>query len=213
MELILEKLYLNRFNEKEKEAKKRLWKYLCSDFFQKFIPADSRVVDMGASLCEFINAIKAREKIAVDKLVIGRFADKDVKIFSNLDELEPNSVDIIFMSNFLEHLAFSEDVFAVLSKVRVILKRGAKVIIIGPNIRFAYKNYWNFIDHKVALSDLSLAEALLAMDFKIIKKVPRFLPFTTKSKYPKWTWLVRLYLNAPFLWRIFGKQYLIVCQK
>lgn len=213
MNSIPEKLYLGRFTNGEREMKKKIWKCLCSDFLHKFIPADSVVVDMGAGSCEFINTVKAREKIAIDKLSISRFADKNVKIFSSLDALNSDSADIIFMSNFLEHLPCFDDVATIFSKAKAVLKHGGKIIIMGPNIRFTYKNYWNFIDHQIALSDLSLLELLPAIGFRITKRISRFMPFTVKSRYPKWIWLIRVYLKANFLWVIFGKQYLIICEK
>lgn len=210
---IFGKLYSNRFSEKEIKVKQQLWKTLCREFFQNFISSEDTVVDMGAGFCEFVNSINAKKKIAIDRLSIVRFAEKDVKILKTAEEIEPNSINVVFMSNFLEHLLHIEDVFAAFREVQRMLMQGGKIIIIGPNMRFAYRDYWNFIDHRLALSDLSIEEVLNTLDFKIIKKIPRFLPFSTKSKYPKWNWLVWIYLKVPFLWRFFGKQYLIIGEK
>lgn len=210
---VFKDLYSKRFNEKDKKMRQKLWNVLCAHFFQKFISAEDTVVDMGAGFCEFINSIKAKEKIAIDKLAIGDFAEKNVKILEDLEELSLNSVDVIFMSNFLEHLKSIEDAIAILNKAKQVLKKRGKLIIIGPNMRFAYREYWDFIDHRLALSDLSLSELLNMLDFRIIKQIPRFLPFSTKSRYPKVDWLVEIYLKSPFLWIFFGKQYLIICDK
>lgn len=210
---IFDKLYANRFSEAERESRNKIWKVLCRDFFQRFVSTQDTVVDLGAGLCEFINFIKAGKKIAVDELIITRFAHSDVKILDDIEKLEPLSADVIFMSNFLEHLLSIDDVMKKLSRLRQALKQGGRLIIMGPNIRFAYKDYWIFFDHRIPLTDLSLAELLAAMDFRLTKIVPKFLPFTTKSGYPKWSWLVKTYLKMPFLWRIFGRQYLIICEK
>jgi hypothetical protein len=41
----------------------------------------------------------------------------------------------------------------------------------------------------------------------------RFLPFTSKSRLPKWGWLVALYLRLrPAQW-LFGKQTFVVARK
>ncbi len=51
------------------------------------------------------------------------------------------------------------------------------------------------------------------LDFKIKKVIPRFLPYTTKSRLPKHPLLIKIYLRIPLLWRIFGKQSLIIAEK
>ena len=38
---------------------------LCS-FFSRWIPADATVLDLGCGYCEFINAVRARKKYAMD---------------------------------------------------------------------------------------------------------------------------------------------------
>lgn len=210
---LFDKLYLNRFNETERKARKAIWRILCRDFFQKFISKADTVVDMGAGFCEFINFIKAGRKIAVDELTVAQFADSPVEVFSEIEKLQDNTADVVFMSNFLEHLLSIDDVISKLIQVRKVLKDKGKLIIMGPNIRFVSGGYWIFIDHRIPLTDLSLAELLRALDFKLIKAIPKFLPFTTKSKYPQWAWLVKVYLRIPLLWRIFGRQYLILCEK
>lgn len=210
---LFDKLYLNRFSEAERKSRKTIWKILCRDFFQKFISESDTVVDMGAGFCEFINFIKAGRKIAVDELTVAQFADSGVEVFSEIEELQDNTADIVFMSNFLEHLPSIDEAISKLSRVGKVLKNKGKLIIMGPNIRFVSGGYWIFIDHRIPLTDLSLVELLKALDYKLIKAIPKFLPFTTKSKYPQWGWLVKVYLKMPILWKIFGRQYLIICEK
>ncbi|PIY59787.1 SAM-dependent methyltransferase, partial [Candidatus Woesearchaeota archaeon CG_4_10_14_0_8_um_filter_47_5] len=41
----------------------------------------------------------------------------------------------------------------------------------------------------------------------------KFLPYSTKSRLPKWPLFVRIYLALPLLQDIFGKQMFIVAQK
>jgi len=214
----IDKLYCGRFSTGDLEKKNRLWKLLCREFFQKYIAADAAVLDIGAGYCEFINNIKAGAKYAVDlNPDTPRFAAPDVKVFiadaTKLDFLEENIIDIAFMSNFLEHLNTKFEVLAVLKSVLRILKPGGKVLILQCNVRYAYKQYWDFFDHNIPLTDKSLAEALELAGFKINKIYPRFLPYTTKSRLPWNDWLVKAYLRIPLAWKILGAQAFIVGEK
>lgn len=218
MESRLGKLYRERFDAGEMSKRNRLWRVLCTDFFQKLIPEGSTVLDIGAGYCEFINNIRARKKYAVDlNEDIRRFANQDVEVFvcsaSNLDFLPDNSINIAFMSNFLEHLKTKEEVLEVLLEVHRVLKLGGAVLILQPNIRYAYKQYWDFFDHHIPLSDKSLAEALRIAGFEVERIIPRFLPYTTKSKLPQHDFLVRLYLRFPPAWQIMGGQAFVVGRK
>ena len=86
-------------------------------------------------------------------------------------------------------------------------------MLLQPNIRFAYKVYWDFFDHQLPFSDRAMVEALQACGFGIESVRPRFLPYTTKSTLPSWPILVKLYLRCPPLHWLFGKQMFIVAVK
>lgn len=43
--------------------------------------------------------------------------------------------------------------------------------------------------------------------------IPRFLPYTTKSRLPQAPWLIRLYLRVPLAWWLLGKQALVVAER
>lgn len=218
MESKLGKLYRERFDAGEMSKRNKLWRVLCTDFFQRFIPEDSTVLDIGAGYCEFINNIRARKKYAVDLNEDARcFANRDVEVFvcsaSHLDFLPDNSIDIAFMSNFLEHLQSKEEVLQVLVEVHRVCKPSGRVLILQPNIKYVYGKYWDFFDHRIPLTDKSLAEALVIAGLDIEKIVPRFLPYTTKSRLPQWDFLVKLYLRFPGIWQIMGKQAFVVGRK
>ena len=83
----------------------------------------------------------------------------------------------------------------------------------GPNIRYLAAQYWDFYDHCLPLSHLSLEEGLVQADFEIDQIVPRFLPYTTRSRLPRHGILVALYLRVPLVWRLLGKQFLVVGRK
>jgi len=218
MSLRVAKLYKERFSPEEVERKNRMWRVLCTDFFQRFVPEDSIVLDIGAGYCEFINNIRARRKYAVDLNQDTRTcANRDVEVFTSsandLHFLPPDSVDIAFMSNLLEHMQSKEEVLQVLVGVHRVCKRGGRVLILQPNIRYVRDQYWDFFDHRIPLTDKSLAEALVIAGFDIERIFPRFLPYTTKSRLPSFPLLVRIYLRIPLAWRILGRQAFIIGRK
>ncbi len=213
----LTKLYGERFDSQEVTKKNKLWRILCVDFFQKFIPEDSIVLDIGAGYCEFINNIKARKKYALDlNPDTNNYANSNVEVHispaNDLKFLQDKSVDIIFISNFLEHLKTKEEVLQILLEVRRVCKSEGSALILQPNIRYAYKQYWDFFDHHIPISDKSLVEALQMTGFKIDKIYPQFLPYTTKSRLPQSDFFVKLYLKIPVLWQILGKQAFVVAK-
>jgi hypothetical protein len=61
----LQREYTLRFSPHE-DYPQRVWRILCSRFFARFIPAESRVLDLGAGCGEFINNIEAAERLAMD---------------------------------------------------------------------------------------------------------------------------------------------------
>lgn len=214
----LQGLYQNRFPEAELDQKNAIWKVLCEEYFSRFVASDATVVDVGAGYCEFINNIAAGRKLAIDlNLDTGKFAAPDVEVIHNdasaMTDIDSDSVDVVFMSNFLEHLPGKAEVLATLREARRVIRPSGRLMILQPNIRFLPGEYWDFFDHHTPLSDRSLCEALRMIDMKIVVCHPRFLPYTTKSRLPKASIFVRWYLRLPFLWRLLGKQALIVAEK
>jgi SAM-dependent methyltransferase len=214
----LTKLYDNRFDEKEKERKNALWKVLCSSFFQQYISEEAYVLDVGAGFCEFINNITCREKYAIDlNENISSYANPDVHVTHGA--LEDFSIthsgifDIVFMSNFLEHLRSKENVLQVLAESYRLLKNNGCILVMQPNIRYLYREYWDFFDHHIPISDKSLVEALKLTGFIIELVIPRFLPYTTKSRLPQYPAFVKAYLKIPFAWKLFGKQAFVIGKK
>ena len=214
----LQNLYHQRFPEQELAQKSAIWKVLCKHFFQRFVLPSDTVVDIGAGYCEFINNIEAAHKIVVDlNPDVKRFAADGIRVINesctSIGALESNSVDVVFMSNFLEHLPSKEMVLDTFREAHRILRKDGRIIALQPNIRFLYAEYWDFFDHHTALSDRSLVEGLQLAGFTPVKVIPQFLPYTTKSRLPKAAWLVRLYLLFPPIWRLLGKQALVVAKK
>lgn len=214
----LETLYRQRFPEHELAHKQAIWRVLCRQFFSRYIKSTDTVVDIGAGYCEFINNIPAQERIAVDlNPEVSRFAGVGVRVINEscaaVNELPNGCADVVFMSNFLEHLPNKALVLDTFREAWRILNETGRIIVLQPNIRFLYAEYWDFFDHHTALSDRSLVEGLHLAGFVPDVVIPRFLPYTTKSALPQAPWLVSLYLRCPPAWRVLGKQTLVVAHK
>ena len=212
------KLYRKRFSTIEYEQKNQLWRILCEHFFQKYVHPSDAVLDVGAGYCEFINHINCRHKIALDSNEETKlYADKAVQVIqassSNMSMLPDASVDTAFTSNFLEHLPDKEELLMSLTEIYRVLRRGGRILILQPNIRFLHGEYWDFLDHHIPLTDRTLVEALELTGFQVTEVRPRFLPFTTKSRLPQHAWLIRLYLLIPPAQWLLGKQTWIVAVK
>lgn len=211
----LTSLYRHRFAESELPEKNRIWQVLCRHFFSRHVKPDDTVVDIGAGYCEFINNIVCKRKIAVDlNPEVRQRANPDVEVINEsctaIASLPSGSVDVVFMSNFLEHLPDKGLVLDTFREARRLLRAGGRVIVLQPNIRFLYAEYWDFFDHHTALSDRSLVEGLQLAGLQPTVVIPRFLPYTTKSRLPKAPWLIHAYLKFPLAWRLLGKQALVV---
>ncbi len=211
-------IYRVRFTEPDEEKKAKMWQVLVKYYLQQFVKKDFAVLDLGAGCCEFINNVICGKKYAVDiNPRVRECAATGVETLvcpsTEITGVADGSVDLVFASNFLEHLADRETLLKTLQEVRRILKPGGSFVIISPNIAGVRWEFWDFFDHIIPLTPRGLGEALAASGFKIKKVVPRFLPYTTKSRLPQSPRLFRFYLKCPLCRRLFGKQMLIVAGK
>ena len=199
------------------DYRRKVWGVLAS-YFGHWIPPAGAVLDLGAGYCEFINNVRAGTKYAMDlNPDIFHQAAPNVRILhqdcSDPWPLAETELDTVFTSNFLEHLPGKEAVRGALSNAYRCLKPGGRFIAMGPNIKYTRGAYWDFFDHYVALTDLSLCEALSHCGFVIEKRQGRFLPYTMSQgrQYP--LWMLRLYLAMPAMWLLLGKQFLVIARK
>jgi SAM-dependent methyltransferase len=210
-------LYANRFSATESRRRNGVWRELVR-YLRRFIATDAVVLDLACDRGEFINQVVARERWAVDIRDVREALDPAVR-FVQVDGLtadtvlERRSFDVIFMSNYLEHLPSGDHVVAQFAVVARLLKAGGRVIVLQPNIRLVGGHYWDFLDHKTALTERSLEEAATAAGLETERTIVRFFPFSTKARVPQWALLVRLYLAVPFLWLFLGRQTLFVARR
>lgn len=214
----LAELYRIRFQDSFLPRKREIWKVLCEDFFQTFVRTDDTVVDVACGYGEFINNIQAKNKIAVDLNPDSRkFLNSDVEFHSvpagAVSQIGKAKADVLFTSNFLEHLPDKTALNGFLEEVFRTLKPGGRYLILGPNLRYLPGEYWDFYDHHLGLTHLSLGEALELKGFEVEKCIDKFLPYTTQGSLPTHPMLVKLYLKVPPIWRLLGKQFFIIAKK
>ena len=213
----LEAIYDQRFND-HISYRNKVWQVLVSEFFCRFIDSGASVLDIGCGYGEFINHVVCKKKYGIDLNSRARerlqpgitFFEQDC---STTWPLPNNSLDVVFTSNFFEHLPSKQALFGTLSEAMRCLKPAGRLIAMGPNIRFIGGAYWDFWDHHLALTDSSLAEVMRVQNFRIERVIDRFLPYTMVNQRSVPSFLISLYLKMPVFWRVFGKQFLVFARK
>jgi len=210
-------VYGHRFDDADEAAKQALWQEV-TRYRQRFVDPGSVVLDLACDRGHFIRCIRAREKWATDLRDVSAYLGDDVRFMQGdglaLADLLPNGhFDVVFMSNYLEHLPSGEAVIEQFRVVRDLLRPGGRAIVLQPNIRLVGGRYWDFIDHTVALTERSLAEACELAGLTADRTIVRFLPYTTKSRLPQSRRLVRAYLAFRPAWALLGKQTLFIARR
>jgi ubiquinone/menaquinone biosynthesis C-methylase UbiE len=213
----LQNWYERRFAE-HAQYRNDVWKVLTADFFQKYVPESATVLDVGCGWGEFSNNIRAAKKYGIDlNPDSATHLSPDVELLSQDCtahwSVPDGSVDLVFTSNFFEHLESVRDITTTVHQAHRVLRQGGLIIALGPNIRHVKGKYWDFIDHRTPLTDASLAELFSGCGFTIEKQLSRFLPYTMMGGPKPPVSFVRLYLRVPLAWRVLGAQFLVVGRK
>lgn len=188
-----------------------LWHSLWRFHFSKLITPDDCVLDLGCGYGNFINAVVAKRRIAVDTWPeFPRFLHPAIEAVvgpvTHLDFLVDGTVDFAFASNLFEHLS-QDDFGIVLDRLRSKLSSRGTLTILQPNYRYAYREYFDDYTHITVYSHVSLCDFLTARGYEVVEVQPRFLPLTIKSRLPVSPVLIRAYLALPF--KPLGKQMLV----
>ena len=175
----------------------------------------STLVELGAGFCDFVNQFPAKKKIVYDlnpEMKSAAAADVDWVLGDarQIAELPDGSVDLVFASNFLEHLE-GDAVDELLEAVHAALRPGGRLMLIQPNHRRCAEHYFDDPTHVTVFDDRNIGPWLERAGFRIRRLVPGLLPFSMKSGAPKWPLLVRAYLNSPI--RPFAAQMYLVAER
>jgi SAM-dependent methyltransferase len=194
-------------------ARDRVWGAICR-YLQRYVPEDGVVLDLGAGYCSFVNHIRAATRHALDASPeLSRHAGAGVTAHvgrcEDLAAFATGSLDAVFASNLLEHLEWPS-IERTLDEVRRVLKPGGRLILLQPNFRYCAGTYFDDYTHRTIFTHVGLADLLASRGFAVERVVPRFLPFSFKSRGPKWGFLVALYLRLP--WRPLARQMLVVAR-
>jgi SAM-dependent methyltransferase len=104
----LQRIYEARFSGTA-AYRKRVWEILIPEFFQQFIQPTDAVLDLGCGYGEVINSVRCGTKFAMDLNPDApshldpsiHFLEQDC---STRWALASDSLDVVFTSNFFEHL-------------------------------------------------------------------------------------------------------------
>lgn len=214
MTRLLPELYDARFNEREVSSKLAVWREI-THFLQRYIPSDAPLLDLGCDRGHFIRWAVASERWATDIRDVSAELPPDVRFVkcSGLalgSRLPDSYFGAVFMSNYLEHLETGDDVIRQLEVAARLVRVGGSVVVLQPNIRLVGARYWDFIDHRVALTERSLLEAAELAGLRTTELITRFLPYSTKGRLPTAPTLVRAYLRIRPAWLLLGRQTLYV---
>jgi hypothetical protein len=116
-----------------------LWETLVANVFQKEIPPDGVVLELGAGYGEFINGVRARRRIAVDHWPgmaehLAPGVEPLVTEINQLGGLADDSVDYVFSSNCFEHVP-QKHLVECLAQLQRKMKAGARLTIVQPNFK------------------------------------------------------------------------------
>ena len=211
-----QRLYEYRFRNVDQARREHVWSAIAPVIYQ-WLGRPARILDPAAGRCEFLNAVPAAERWGVDAVkydeAIPREGTRLLVSEIMQTDLPGSYFDGIFVSNFLEHLSDSDGVAMFLTKMWECTKPGGRIAIIGPNFRYCPREYFDYADHRVILTEQSVAEHLYAAGFEVLQVHPRFLPYTFAGRVPSHPALVRAYLRFPLTWSVLGKQFLVIAAR
>lgn len=183
-------------------------------YLQRYVPRGAPLLDLGSGYCDFVNAIEARPRYALD-----RDLDPAAYAAPGVIPLQADAADLsgvaepletVFASNLLEHLTF-EHALEVAQAVFSALAPGGRWLLLQPNFRYCPTTYFDDYTHRTVFTHVSLADFLRAAGFEIERVEPRFLPFSMNTRAPTWRPLVWAYLRSPLRPR--AKQMFLIARR
>lgn len=193
-----------------------VWQVVAEHLSSWILP-QAHVLEIGAGYCAWINAVRAARRVAIDVWPeVGRHAAPGVEArvldaATALRGLGASAFDVVLASNVLEH--FDPDAAGrIVADTWYVLRPGGRMIVIQPNFRHAWHNYFDDYTHRSIFTDVSLPALLRANGFAIDLVKARFLPYSMRdSRLPIRGWLVRAYLHSPV--KPLAGQMLVVAHK
>ena len=190
-------LYTKYFKNRNETLKNSLKSHNSSRVFETFLSALSYfdyktinkqdfVVDLGCGDRSFVKFIET-------KGIRSRGIDIDDGINFEFDQLplDDNSVDHIISNSVIEHIN-NPEVF--LKEVKRILKNDGNFILVTPNFKYGYDDFYDDPTHVKPYTDTSIQKLLEMFKFKKVKVLPWFV------KKPNFYWkLPKKFLIGKFI--------------
>jgi cyclopropane fatty-acyl-phospholipid synthase-like methyltransferase len=184
-------------------ARRAVWSAI-ADYLAPWIAPSAHVLEIGAGCCDWINAVRAARRVAVDLWEeTPRYAAPGVEAHRmNAAEARAafgdQAFDVVLASNVLEH--FEPDAAAALAAdVFALLRPAGRFLVVQPNFRHCSRSYFDDFTHRAVFTDVSLPNMLRSRGFAIEDVRPKFLPYSMRNlrgSVPGW--LVAAYLRSPF---------------
>jgi SAM-dependent methyltransferase len=197
-------------------ARAVVWRAIAR-YAARWIDPGAHVLELGAGYCDWINAVRAARRTAVDSWPgFPPYAAPGVDTLLSdaaaaLRGFGAARFDVVLASNLLEHFP-PDAASALIAQVATVLKARGRFIVIQPNFRDAYRQYFDDYTHRSVFTHVSLANLLRAHGFAIEACEPRFLPYSMRgTRWPVREWIVRAYLRSPI--RPFAGQMLVVARR
>ena len=177
-----------------------VWRHICA-YLERWIPADSDVLELGAGWCDFANQVAAAEVVALDADATVESAARPgvtavVGDCTDLSQFPDGRFDVVFASNLVEHLD-RDAVDRLVDESHRVLAAGGRLILLQPNFRLAPGRYFDDYTHVSIWTDQSLGDFLRSRGWVVEAVFARFLPLTLKSRGAGLTFLVPWYLRSP----------------
>lgn len=170
-------------------------------YIARDVPDVETMIELGAGYCDFVNQFPARHKLAFDlNPEMRAFAAPEVELrvesAIELPRIAPASIDLVFASNFLEHLD-ERELARLLARIHEVLTPRGRLVLIQPNHRLCREHYFDDPTHRTIFDDENIVDWLGRFGLVTLRRVAGLLPFTMNSRLPKSALLTRLYLNSP----------------
>src|ERR1041385_5930733 len=142
----VQRIYDRRFDEHGRREKDAIWKVIVEERLQSWVEPTDTVLDVGCGFGEFLNHVRCRRRIGIDlnpesanALAEGvEFHRAEATAFPMLAD---ESVNVVFTSNFMEHLPDKSSVERMIAEVRRVLVPDGAFIALGPNVRLVPASY------------------------------------------------------------------------
>jgi SAM-dependent methyltransferase len=128
------------------------------------------LLDFGAGTGTISALVRERAKAAklwcieIDSANIAELKKQGFDVVTDVAQLEPESVDVVYSSNVLEHI---EDDVAKLKELRVCLKTGGRAVFWVPAFECLWTAMDDRVEHRRRYSRASLADAFRRAGFEV----------------------------------------------